>query len=94
MRWIAGMVLGGWGGIVALAWWLADRRAHFGPCFYDTRCRMAAFEARDEVLIWGPAVWLLLAAGFAFALRRRLERLNVATPSRPSATPAATRLLR
>lgn len=55
MRKVVVGVLAAWSGIVALAWWLADRR--LAACHTWTEgCNQFSLTAtRDNVLIWGAA---------------------------------------
>lgn len=73
MKWIALGVLTGWTALVALAWWLADRR--IALCYrLETDCIVRATTSRDNVLLWGPAVGLALLVALALAHRQRLNR--------------------
>lgn len=73
MKRIITLGLIGWTAIVALAWWLADRR--IGACRYDSggACELRATAARDIVLTGGLTVALvaLLLVGTAAELIRR-----------------------
>lgn len=93
MRWIAAMALTGWGGIVALAWWLADRR--IAACYpMDSGCIERAHISRDAVLIWGPSVALAMLTGFALLELRRTKRLNLTDPAQPATIRAGLKRLR
>jgi hypothetical protein len=81
---IGGLV--GWSGIVALAWWLADRRIEL--CRYSSgyTCELRATAARDDVLIWGLTVALAAILLFAAAARyARFRRSGEVFPSPGSA---------
>lgn len=82
MRQIALCGLAGWAGIVALAWWLADRRLSWCADPWQGKladCNVAhAMETRDNVLVWGAVVALMAILIFVAATRyvhSRGERL-------------------
>ena len=86
MKWIAAGLLAGWTGIVALAWYLADRRIWLctNDVWPDTQspCFTRATATRDAVLIWGPAIGLVGLAWLAIELRRDWIRAPWTWPSR------------
>ena len=99
MKWIAVGLMAGWTGIVALAWYLADRRIWL--CTNDvwpdkqSPCFTRATATRDAVLIWGPAVGLALLVGIALLWQReRLKRIEANPAARPipAARPEPERL--
>lgn len=72
---IIGAGLLGWGAIIALAWWLADRRIEI--CDYvDEPCRIATTADRDFVLAFGLSVALAVIVGAALVHARRSQRLS------------------
>jgi len=79
----------GWAGIVALAWWLADRRIGIcsGISIYSaevshTNCIARATAARDSILIYGLSIGLVAAIVLSVALhsgtplRQWLDRIS------------------
>lgn len=85
MRRIIALASTGWAAIVALAWWLADRRlAECHP--YNSECQQAAMSARDYVLIAGLSVAFVafLAVMFAAQLARRRQASGRITRWQPT----------
>ena len=75
-RRIVALALTGWSGIIALAWWLADRRIEIcGDRMYNRDCIIEAAAARDTVLIAGLSVALAVLIVAALVGARRAERL-------------------
>jgi hypothetical protein len=61
---IAGTGLAGWGAIMALGWWLADRRA--GQCSDTYNCTVHELGTRDAFLVFGLLVPFLAVTALAF----------------------------
>lgn len=81
MKQIVYGVSAAWIAIVALAWWLAERRIHL--CDYgDTACAIRTTAARDSVLLWGPAVPLGVFVVLVLAGVVRTQRLKSPSSSR------------
>lgn len=82
MKRIAFGVLAAWGGIVALAWWLASERLRLCP--YRLGCDVTdAAATRDNVLVWGLAIPLFVFVALCVLGIKRLRR----DPRSPIATP-------
>lgn len=89
MKWIWLGVAAAWGGIVALAWWLADRRVAWCSDSYGQvqNCKtISALATRDNVLIWGASIPLALFVVALLLGRMPVLRLN--RRERPSTTRA------
>lgn len=82
--------LAGWSAIVALAWWLAQRR--LDECYSECN-RHSATAARDAVLIWGPAVPMGVLALVGLIRLFGAPRLNRSGSSPASTTAEARRSL-
>ena len=76
MKWIWLGVLAAWSGIIALAWWLADRRTGSECYRWGNRCDPALVAVRDYTLIVGLAVPLALFVALVIAGLIRTQRLN------------------
>ena len=72
-----------WSGIVALAWWLADKRSDVCGSF-DADCRFDAAATRDSVLIWGLSIPLALFVLLTIGGRAQIGPLGLRWPRRPS----------
>ncbi|MCL6684468.1 hypothetical protein [Sphingomonas alba] len=59
----------GWAGIVALSWWLAERRIEI--CDDSASCVIRATAARDNALIWGLIIALVGAVLFSLLCSRQ-----------------------
>ena len=88
MKLIVAGVLTGWTGIVALAWWLADRRLGSMCKFMEQYCNASQLATRDWTLVAGIALPFLLISWLALTGRIRIARLNLRWPTR---TPASSR---
>ena len=87
MKRIAIGVLAAWCGIVALAWWLASERLRWCAGAYGrmAHCNVvSAMETRDNVLVWGAAIPLMLFVALIVLGIKRLRR----QPGHPLTTPA------
>lgn len=64
MRWLGVIVAGGWLALVALAWRLADSRAHlcWQGYYWDTACLMRAYAIRDHTLLVGLSLPVAIGA--------------------------------
>lgn len=81
-----------WAGIVALAWWLADRRIKWCEAYDGSRYSCGGDErfdqiiTRDNVLLWGGMVPLALFVVLTIAGRAQIRPLGWRWPRRASAS--------
>ncbi|QGN56176.1 hypothetical protein [Novosphingobium sp. Gsoil 351] len=73
-----------WAGIVALAWWLADRRIERD--LFGNAESVAQVATRDNVLIWGGSIPLALFVLLTIAGRARMIQPGLRWPRRRSAS--------
>lgn len=96
---IAAGGVGAWAAILALSWWLADRRIsicdrHSATSTAALRCELSATAARDAILIDGLMLALIVAvmAAFAWLLfgshSAPVRALRVRQLPKPSPSPA------
>ena len=67
MKRIVGRALAGWAAIVALAWWLANKRILI--CEWERACMVRTVASRDAVLTGGLTVALVGLIVVAFLMR-------------------------
>ena len=85
MKWIVLAGFTGWAAIVALAWWLADRRLGSMCQRLEQYCNPALVAQRDAILTGGLTVALVAALAVAvIALRsKRLSGQSANQVQRP-----------
>lgn len=88
MRKVWGGIAAAWAAIVALAWWLADKRTGPQCSLYGRECDPALVAVRDYTLIVGLVVPLVFFVVLVVLGLVRFDRLNRRQPrrSRPSAS--------